>query len=170
MVGARSPPALRAQGSPCPSRYRLVSVAPLLSVLLSSFGRVGFIAPVGGAPSSFGRCARLFHLFIGSTIGGATLSPCALLGRFCPRWGLVAWLCANRGAPPRLPFLSAPAPVGCGCCHSPPRWGRAVVAAVAATLFFRLPLCVCVSWAGLFPPSRSLRGLPAPPPPRMLAT
>lgn len=158
-VGARSPPALRAQGSPCPSRYRLVSVAPSLS------GRVG------GCPRPDHRfLAKSYHLFIGSTIGGATLSPCALLGRFCPRWGLVARVGGHKPPFARRPFLSAPAPFGCGCCHSPPRWGRAVGAAVAAPLFFRLPLCVCVSWAGLFPPSRALRGLPAPPPPRLPAT
>lgn len=76
----------------------------------------------------------------GSTIGGATLPPSRPTAAFGPCSGLVAWLCANKGAPPRLPFLPAPAPVGCGCCHSPPRWGRAVRADFAALIFHRLPL------------------------------
>ena len=139
-VGARSAPALRAQASPCPSRYRLEFVAPSLSVLLSLFGRVGFIAPNGGAPSSLGRCARLFHMFIGSIIGGATRSPSRPTSAFCPCSGLVAWLCANKGAPPRLPFRSPPSRSARWWRLPAPLGQSGLGLATLAPLFFRHPL------------------------------
>lgn len=86
--------------------------APSLSVLLSLFGIVGFFAPDRGVPSSFGHCARLFHMFGGGVCGGATLFPCALLGRFCPLRGLVASVAPNKGGFVRRPFLSPPARSG----------------------------------------------------------
>ena len=45
----------------------------------------------------------------GSTIGGATLPPSRPTSASCPFQGLVAWLRANRGATPRLPFRAPPA-------------------------------------------------------------
>ena len=82
--------------------------APSLSVLLSLFGIVGFFAPGGGVPSSFGHCDRFSHMFGGGVCGGATLFPCAPMGRFCPLRGLVARFAPCKGGYSRLPFLPSP--------------------------------------------------------------
>lgn len=100
---------------PAPPSYRLDLFPPLLS------GRVG------ACPRPDHRfLAKSVHMFIGSLIGGATLFPSRASPALSPCSGLVAWLCANKGAPPRLPFLPAPAPNCRVRSHSPPRWGRAV--------------------------------------------
>lgn len=128
-------------GAPCPSSYRLEFVAPWLS------GREV------ACPRPDHRClAKSIHMFGGSIIGGATRPPSRPTSAFCPCSGLVAPVAPSKGGAGRLPFLPAPAPFGCGCCHSPPRWGRAVGAAVAAPLFCRLPLCFAVCVQGGFPP------------------
>lgn len=102
-VGARSAPALRAQASPCPSRYRLDLGAPSLSHR-------------GGA------CPRPDHRFLAKSVhvlrcgawGGATLSHLRPDGRFCPLRGLVARFAPNKGGFSRLPFRSPPSPSGRG--------------------------------------------------------
>lgn len=76
-----------------------------------------------GAPSLSGRggCCRSpdlgflevsIHMFGGGVCGGATLFPCALLGRSSPLRGLVASVAPNKGGFVRRPFLSSPARFG----------------------------------------------------------
>ena len=86
--------------------------APSLSVLLSLFGIVGFFAPDGGVPSSFGHCVRFSHMFGGGVCGGATLFPCPLMAGSSPLRGLVARFAPSKGGYSRLPFLPSPARTG----------------------------------------------------------
>ena len=51
-------------------------------------------------------------MFGGGVCGGATLFPCAPMGRFCPLRGLVARFAPNKGGYSRLPFLPSPARTG----------------------------------------------------------
>ena len=140
-VGARSAPALRALASPCPSRYRLEFVAPWLSRR-----EVRCRAPVHRF------LVQSYHLFIGSTIGGATRPPSRPTSAFCPCSGLVAWLCANKGAPPRLPFRSRPLASRLLGVAPPAIAESGLGLATLAPLFCRLPLCFAVCGLGGFPP------------------
>lgn len=106
----------------------------------------------------------------GSTIGGATLSPSRPTSAFCPFQGLVAWLRANRGATPRLPFLPVPAPVGCGYWHSPPRWGRVVGAPFGRPPFLSASALSCGFIGRGFPAGAVAQRLPPCRRPRLPAT
>ena len=116
-------------GSPCPSRYRL------------EFGAPWFSGRVGACPRPEHRCrAKSYHLFIGSTSGGATRPPSRPTSAFCPCSGLVAWLCANKGAPPRLPFRSPPSRSARWWRLPAPLGQSGLVGALPLPRFFRLPL------------------------------
>ena len=106
----------------------------------------------------------------GSTIGGATLPPSRPTSASCPFQGLVAWLRANRGATPRLPFLPVPAPYGCGYWHSPPRWGRAVGAPVGRPPFLSASALSCGFVGRGFPAGAVAQRLPPCRRPRLPAT
>ena len=100
---------------PAPPCYRLEPFSPLLS------RRVG-------------ACPRPEHRFLAKSVHLSKCGACACAtlfhlrpnGRFSPLRGLVAVLCANKGAPLRLPFLPVLAPFCRVRSHSPPLRGRAV--------------------------------------------
>lgn len=100
------------------------------------------------------RLVKPINLFVGGVCGGASRFPSRPSGASDPHWGLVARLRPYKGAPARLPFLPAPCSFVAGCCHSPPRWGRAV--ARRARPFLSAGAWCCAPPPRGFPRARSL--------------
>lgn len=112
------------------------------------------VAKARARAPSIARLVKPINLFVGGVCGGATRFPSRPSGASDPLRGLVAPFAPSKGGCCRLPFLPAPSSFVAGCCHSPPRWGRAV--AGKARPFLSAGAWCCVPPPRGFPRARPL--------------
>ena len=112
-----------AASPPFPAR---ASLGGLLLPVGSTAAGLRLVAAARARAPIEARGVESINLFVGGACGGATHFPSRPSGASDPRRGLVAPFAPNKGGSSRLPFLPAPCSFVAGCCHSPPRWGRAV--------------------------------------------